>query len=173
MRRVLLAVTILAGACLAAASVRAATPVDGVKVLVPGQTEVDFIEYSDAVGAPEFFVGTTFLPIGFQEATVFLTEPGTHGGYSDALTILTNTTGGVDIFFASDPVSLSLVHIAARQFSIEETGKWQDVSGYFGQGPGFAQVISDVPEPAVWAMMILGVGMVGGALRRRNGMRLA
>jgi hypothetical protein len=25
-----------------------------------------------------------------------------------------------------------------------------------------------VPEPATWAMMILGFGMVGSAMRRRN-----
>lgn len=30
------------------------------------------------------------------------------------------------------------------------------------------QIASAVPEPATWVMMILGVGMVGGALRRRR-----
>jgi len=156
----------------AAGSARAAAlPVDGVKVLVPGQTEVDFLEFSDATTAPEFFIGTTFLPLGFTAATVFLTEPDT-GAESDALTIIQNTTGGVDIFFFSDPLTIPLADIAPLTFTIPETGDWQDVSSFFGQPAGFAQVISDIdpgtrgiPEPAVWAMMLAGFGMIGRALR--------
>lgn len=36
-------------------------------------------------------------------------------------------------------------------------------------GPGTANAIGGVvPEPATWAMMIVGVGAVGGAMRRRS-----
>jgi hypothetical protein len=28
--------------------------------------------------------------------------------------------------------------------------------------------VSGVPEPTTWAMMIVGFGLAGGALRRRN-----
>ncbi|HEU4968186.1 PEPxxWA-CTERM sorting domain-containing protein, partial [Sphingomonas sp.] len=31
----------------------------------------------------------------------------------------------------------------------------------------FAGAIPSVPEPATWAMMIAGFGLIGGALRRR------
>ena len=31
----------------------------------------------------------------------------------------------------------------------------------------FGIAIQSVPEPATWAMMILGFGLVGGAMRRR------
>jgi hypothetical protein len=31
---------------------------------------------------------------------------------------------------------------------------------------------ASVPEPATWAMMIVGFGMVGGALRRRQARRV-
>ena len=37
-----------------------------------------------------------------------------------------------------------------------------------GQTAGVFSAVVSVPEPASWAMMIGGVGLVGGALRRRN-----
>lgn len=38
-----------------------------------------------------------------------------------------------------------------------------------GDLPGFlAQQFAAVPEPATWAMMVLGFGLVGGAMRRRH-----
>jgi hypothetical protein len=35
-------------------------------------------------------------------------------------------------------------------------------------GGGFGYSPQAVPEPATWAMMILGMGAVGGAMRRRT-----
>lgn len=153
-------------------SAKAALPVDGVKVLVPNETEVDFFQFDDSTGSPETFVGSTALPIGFIEGTVFLTEPDT-GEFSDALTILLNSTGGINIFFFSDPLEPLPANISPHQMSIPETGQWQDVSAFFGQAPGFAQVISDVdptprtgvPEPTPWAMMIAGFAFAGAMLR--------
>ena len=46
-------------------------------------------------------------------------------------------------------------------------GTFGIIDGSTLQGLTF-QPISAVPEPASWAMMILGVGAVGGALRRRS-----
>jgi uncharacterized protein (TIGR03118 family) len=40
-------------------------------------------------------------------------------------------------------------------------------AGVEGEAHGLFGSISAVPEPATWAMMILGMGMVGGTLRRR------
>jgi hypothetical protein len=38
-----------------------------------------------------------------------------------------------------------------------------------GDLPGFlAQQFGAVPEPATWAMMVMGFGLVGGAMRRRR-----
>ncbi|MEI9966371.1 MAG: PEPxxWA-CTERM sorting domain-containing protein [Candidatus Moraniibacteriota bacterium] len=55
-------------------------------------------------------------------------------------------------------------------------------SGFFGVDEGlgegahingqFTLVSAPVPEPATWAMMISGFGLVGGALRRRHSKRL-
>jgi PEP-CTERM motif len=35
----------------------------------------------------------------------------------------------------------------------------------------FALRLGAIPEPATWAMMILGFGMIGGAMRRRRAVR--
>lgn len=52
------------------------------------------------------------------------------------------------------------------------TGEWNDIYPAFGNfgyiveyGPA---VTGAVPEPATWAMMLAGFGIVGGALRRRR-----
>ena len=37
---------------------------------------------------------------------------------------------------------------------------------------GFRTYVNSVPEPATWAMMIVGFGMVGGAMRRRHSVRV-
>ncbi len=170
-----LAATIFACSLGVSVSAKAALPVDGVKVLVPGETEVDFFQFDDSLGSPESFIGSTALPIGFTEGTVILTEPDT-GEFSDALTILLNSTGGINIFFFSDPLTVPPEDLSVHQLTIKETGKWQDVSAFFGQAAGFAQVISDVdagvkggvPEPAPWTMMIAGLGLAGAGLRRRR-----
>lgn len=56
----------------------------------------------------------------------------------------------------------------------EVTWEWIDfISLYAGDGwvfeepVGFRLTLSQVPEPANWAMMIIGFGFVGSALRRR------
>ena len=57
------------------------------------------------------------------------------------------------------------VQLAAGQaltFAVNRNGEYQYDS------TGLAAAISVVPEPATWAMMILGMGAVGGMLRRRK-----
>jgi len=46
---------------------------------------------------------------------------------------------------------------------------FNNAGNYFNDSTGFNFTISDVPEPASWAMMIGGFGAVGGSLRRRRG----
>jgi hypothetical protein len=163
----LLQAAVLAGVLASGGAANAAAFADYVNVLVPGQVAVTFESFNDS-NSPEFFVGTTALPIGFQEGTVFLTEPGT-GAYSDALTVIKNTTGGIDILFFSDPETIPPIDILPNQLTITETGQVQDVSSFFGPNI-LVQVGSDlnVPEPAAWALMLVGLGGVGAALRRRG-----
>ena len=51
------------------------------------------------------------------------------------------------------------------------SGQWQAPTGtlkYFYSANSQSQVLSAVPEPATWAMMIGGFGLVGGTMRRRR-----
>jgi hypothetical protein len=110
-------------------------------------------------------------PAGFTDATVTLLEPGS-GDVSDRFTLLNDPlTNHVNAYFLSDGASASEVASfvsVANQFTITETGNFQDVSSYFGQSAGFAQILSDVPEPATWAMMLVGFGAAGGMIRSRR-----
>ena len=50
-----------------------------------------------------------------------------------------------------------------------ETGDYQDVTSAFGTAQGvFLFSDTGVPEPATWAMMLVGFGLAGAALRRRR-----
>ncbi len=44
----------------------------------------------------------------------------------------------------------------------------QNWSSWYIPNMQYAAVFGAVPEPATWAMMILGLGLVGGAMRRRQ-----
>jgi hypothetical protein len=55
------------------------------------------------------------------------------------------------------------------------SGNWTtaDLVNNGGQQPDLSHLLffghpGDVPEPATWAMMLLGVGMIGSSMRRRN-----
>ncbi|HWE99258.1 MAG TPA: PEPxxWA-CTERM sorting domain-containing protein [Caulobacteraceae bacterium] len=49
--------------------------------------------------------------------------------------------------------------------AIKNTGSLTGTTTY---NTGYVEVPGGVPEPATWALMILGVGMAGSALRRQN-----
>lgn len=49
------------------------------------------------------------------------------------------------------------------------TGSFTLINPFFGNGQlTISPVVAAVPEPATWAMMILGMGAVGFAMRRRQ-----
>lgn len=53
-------------------------------------------------------------------------------------------------------------------YSINLMGGGQSVTAFAQIGSGFAAPAGAVPEPATWAMMMLGMGAVGFAMRRRQ-----
>jgi len=66
---------------------------------------------------------------------------------------------GFALFYDSDPITSGLI----------------DLSEYFPNNPGYSHITffnsgstPAVPEPATWALMLLGFGAVGWGLRRRN-----
>jgi hypothetical protein len=157
----------------------ASTSLDDGVMVVSGGTTVNWLQGDES---HEFFqsLGAVETPAGFTAATVYLTGPADSGesplpgSVSDAFTITSSASnpGHLDIFFISAGASSS--EIANFLFlsppsalnTLAETGSFQDVSSYFGQQSGFAKVMSDVPEPTTWAMMLIGVGGIGGLLRR-------
>lgn len=167
----------MAAALAAAGGAHAAVFADYLKVHVPGGPDVTFISSDET--SLESFVGTIAMPKnGFIPGTVILTEPGS-GAYSDALSLLPNSAGGIDIFFFSDPATAPAGEIGTILGAITETGKVQNVSDFFGFDHGATvRVGSDIdlpplPEPATWALMLIGVAGLGSTLRRRVALQRA
>ncbi len=61
---------------------------------------------------------------------------------------------------------LALTNIASGAHTITVLGNWDANGGSYGGQLDFS--IGTVPEPATWALMLAGFGIVGSALRRRN-----
>ncbi len=168
---------VLAFGGLAGTATAAAILDDAAQVQSGGTTVV----FNQATEAHEFFssLQSIVTPAGFTDATVFLTEPAAETGepplfglYSDGFTI-NDVNGHLNIYFISAGASAdeqNMFVTDATQFVIPETGSFQDVSSHFSQSSGFAQILSDVavPEPATWALMLLGFGGLGATLRMKR-----
>jgi len=138
------------------------------------------------VGGPTNNFGTiTLVPDGqsytgdvFNLVISFTAPPGSSSGMFTAnlMGSLTSTgVGGLQISFLNGTQVLSsssigpfTLHVNDVAFSgslgPNETQLRQDISGY---------IIAAVPEPATWAMMLLGFGGIGMAMRRRRQPALA
>lgn len=98
-------------------------------------------------------VGAVLTSIGFTNSTnIDFTSVLLNG---KALTI---NNGVVDFAFTGSPINF-----AAGPVSLVVNGL------QFGEGSysGVIAAVAAVPEPATWAMMIGGFGMIGGVMRRR------
>ena len=83
------------------------------------------------------------------------------GGGGGGLTNGQSATGGFWLNFNSPQASLALSDFSVRYQSVAGAGRVTSASGVpIGMGM--------VPEPATWAFMILGFGLIGGALRNRK-----
>lgn len=79
---------------------------------------------------------------------------------------------------SADPAeirSLAGLGVGAGTFTLTFQGTPGTQNGSFGGSVAFLanQATSAVPEPATWAMMLMGFGAVGYSLRRRPSARLA
>jgi hypothetical protein len=65
----------------------------------------------------------------------------------------------------------------ANLIPLAETGQWQQLDQYWTNAGWSVStpfwVFSAVPEPAVWSLMLVGVGLTGATLRRRRAAGLA
>jgi hypothetical protein len=101
---------------------------------------------------------------------------------SDGLVSFTVNGDGQTGTFTADPgVSVDYIAIKASDMFIiydlygASSGNWTtaDLVNNGGQQPDLSHLlffgtIGGVPEPATWAMMLVGVGMIGSSMRRRN-----
>ncbi len=70
---------------------------------------------------------------------------------------INNPYGGGDAYRGVAPANSSINEVYTR-FTTTDSG--------------FRTYVNSVPEPATWAMMIVGFGLVGGAMRRRHSVRV-
>lgn len=163
-----------AAACVAApASAAVVFDLDNV-VLVDGGSLVGSITLSDDLNSLLDFAITSS------------TNSSSHGNYvGTTYTPLTatgvswNTTEGLNAqFYASTPMAqLSLFVVP----SLDSTGallsssasEWQLTGGtrWVTSGELRPQDVSGIPEPATWALLIAGFGLIGASMRRRAGVQ--
>jgi hypothetical protein len=141
------------------------------------------IGLSTGTGTLYFDDGTTMYSL--NTGTGFATKLGTisgtpteYGALMYATAALTGTTAGL---YGGSNHDGSGSHTGIAQFAISGTAPTESFVGsltrevspnsahatqFWGMVPGFGAKV--VPEPSEWALMLFGVGAVGGALRGRR-----
>ncbi len=126
-------------------------------------------------GAGENDFSGTWIDLGKTATvnkTIFFSEPGDPVGYVSDVLHYTYTTDGtfghLDGSVLSDSgTSISVADLNAA--GIFATGYASESTAYdFSNAFITAGFQSGVPEPAAWALMLLGVGAMGVSLRRRR-----
>lgn len=156
----------------ALAAAAAAAPMAGYTahlVTITSQGEDDFVKaltgnatFVWAAGTDEALEGTWRWAAGPEAGEIFFVLGGPPVGYSNWNAGEPNNSG-----------TENYLHFKAN------AGNWNDIFATFGSGGYVVEYSlngSVVPEPASWAMMIGGFGIVGGALRssrRRASIALA
>ncbi len=91
--------------------------------------------------------------------------PNCAGGGGGGVSQGGSASGSFDLHFTNSPTTVELSDLYVRYQSINATGY---SSGSSGIGDALSIVTGGVPEPASWALMILGFGGVGAVLRHRR-----
>jgi hypothetical protein len=76
--------------------------------------------------------------------------------------VISNPTNSGSVFFKSDNGNAGGVYSRMQNFGSGTSGYGLQTTFIFGNA------VPAVPEPATWAMMLAGFGIVGGAMRRRQ-----
>jgi hypothetical protein len=94
-------------------------------------------------------------------------------GAFDPASSLTNLVAANDDGGGGSNALLTNALLSGTSYTVVVTGFSNSDVGIYGlgiSGPGAISVAA-VPEPATWALMILGFGAVGGAMRRRQSVK--
>jgi len=120
------------------------------------------VTFANPVAALSFtFAGNNQTGIGADIGDVQVFSGATLLGTTDVLVVDNNA-------FTFDLVSLGAYNNVTRLF-ITST----DFGGVLYDDFTWQRAAPGVPEPATWAMLILGFGFVGGVLRRRTSARVS
>ncbi|KQT31992.1 hypothetical protein ASG29_09010 [Sphingomonas sp. Leaf412] len=151
---------------------------------------VSGLTYSSTVGTIGSGVFNDRLVIGAQTTTFNFADGTTSFGANFDLTpggqglgikfLLSLASGGTEMVSAEVPQAFS-----GQFFGFTSSSAFTSVTLQGGTQSGVAETYNldnlrfgvsaagGVPEPATWALMILGFGAVGGAMRRRSGQGVA
>ena len=130
---------------------------------IPGLGTVfnDEIQFSVTAGATQIIANAVTLDLpgflGIEPLTVTLYS-GPNGDHSSPIGSVDQTTQGVS--FGTGPFPLTL---APGIYHLDFDGMTTEVNGGF-----YSVAIAAVPEPETYAMLLVGLGLIGFAARRRK-----
>jgi hypothetical protein len=130
--------------------------------LAPRGADVDLV-----LGANRFEIDDRAFDLAGDLLGTFLYA----GGMKNSLGLVFDDGGDVFTYYADLPF----------EFYVDASANYDGIGPYTGTSnviyftmpgdTGLYRLEAAVPEPAAWAMMIAGFGLVGGAIRRRNAAR--
>ncbi len=140
-------------------------PIDAARLTIFGfNTDPNVAGVSTGVGDLFNVIASGNQPNGLANVDVCFKDTGPTNnctGASNGLAIGASSSGTFNLNFANLPAKLILSDFSVRYQGINSRAL--QITGGSASG-----VPTGVPEPAAWAMMLAGFGLVGSAMRRRG-----
>jgi hypothetical protein len=124
---------------------------------VPNLTTTENSTIESHFGSPILIGSDTFGPGSLVNQLLFTNNGGAAG------TSATVGQTGFGIFLGANPVSGSSTNVFYLGYDDQAYRPDRDYDDYIVQA-----VVHPLPEPGTWAMMLLGFGAIGSAMRRRR-----
>ena len=147
----------------------------GVDVDINGNSDLKFLIFDSTTGAILYqSAATSFVDTGpgykFSNPFTFTFNPGTTYG----LTASSSAGGTYFVDFVANTVGSFTFLTGNQNLNGNYVSPALNGTGHACCDVGTALVLGGaVPEPAGWALMLTGFGLVGGAMRRRQMVRVA